>query len=106
MLAVGRCSGGDRLVTFPSLVMSVAGRFIAVMWWMRGWRSKRHSDKNRTLELTVLLTAAELPPAASVTFSSKRDLMSVDRAIFILVNHLQLPVEKECNEQHRQSGIE
>ena len=56
--------------------------------------------------MTVLLTAAELPPAASVTFSSKRDLMSVDRAIFILVNHLQVPVDKECNEQHRQSGIE
>ena len=56
--------------------------------------------------MTVLLTVAELPPAASVTFSSKRDLMSVDRAIFILVNHLQVPVDKECNEQHRQSGIE
>ena len=56
--------------------------------------------------MTVLLTVAELPPAASVRFSSKRDVMSVDRAIFILVNHLQVPVDKECNEQHRQSGIE
>ena len=45
MLAVGRCSGGGRLVIFPSLVMSVVGRFIGVRWWMSGWRGKRHSDE-------------------------------------------------------------
>ena len=45
MLAVGRCSGGDRLVIFRSLVMSGVGRFIGARWWMSGWRSKRHSDE-------------------------------------------------------------
>ena len=45
MLAVGRCYGGERMVIFPSRVMSGVGRFIAVRWWMSGWRGKRHSDE-------------------------------------------------------------